>query len=118
MKILIVEDDIDLAGTLVRFLSRAEHSCVTVINYQEAVDHLSLNHPELVIADYQIPDGYGMEFLRTVHKKYPRTPVIMITGNASQSLQEVALRAGAAAYLRKPFSLTALAAAIREVWRR
>lgn len=112
MKVLIVDDDIELAGTLVRFLARSGHSCVTVINYEEAVDRLSWNHPEIVIADYQLPDGDGLEFLRTVHRKYPQTPVIIITGNHSQSLERAARTAGATAYLRKPFSLAALADAI------
>lgn len=115
VKILVVDDDFELAGTLVRFLTRAGHSCVTVISYQEAMHRLSWNHPDVVIADYQLPDGNGLEFLKTVHQKYPRTPVIMITGNHCQPLEEAAHNTGVAAYLRKPFSLTLLSEALRSV---
>jgi len=115
MKLLIVEDETELIATLVRFLSRAGHSCATALNYQAAMDHIARSYPQLVITNYQLPDGDGLGVIKAVRQKYPLTPVILMTGYHTPTLEEAARKAGAAAYLRKPFALTALAAAIRSV---
>jgi len=68
-----------------------------------------------VITNYRLPDGDGLRVIRTVQQRLPRAPVILMTGYHDSGLEEASLKAGAAAYLRKPFALTALADAIRAI---
>jgi len=113
LKLLIVDDEAELVATLVRFLSRTGHTGGTAFNLQAAKDYLAQNQPELVITNYRLPDGDGLEIVRLVRQKYPHTPVILMTGDHEPGLQETSRKAGVAVLLHKPFSLKALTDAIR-----
>lgn len=113
MKLLIVDDETELVATLVRFLGRTGHTSGTAFNLQTAKDYLAQSQPELVITNYRLPDGDGLEIVRLVRQKYPHTPVILMSGDHEPGLQQTSRKAGAAVFLRKPFSLKALTDAIR-----
>jgi len=112
VNLLIVDDEAELVGTLVRFLNRFGHDCVTAFNVQQAFDAIAQDRPELVITNYRLPDGDGFEVIKHVRQALPQTPVILMTGYHDSVLEQASRKAGVAAYLRKPFPLAALTRAI------
>lgn len=117
MKILLVEDETELADTFARFLKLSGHECVSTSNAQEAMNAVALHNPELVITDFCLPDGDGFDVTRYVRRNLPQTPVIFMTGNHRLGMEEQAYQAGAGVYLRKPLSLKALKKAIDAIVR-
>ena len=113
MKVLIVDDEVDLAETLARFLGRFGYGCMTALNVQKAIDLIIQNYPDLVITDYRLPDGDGFEVIKHVQQTLPQRPVIFMTGYHDPRLEQAARTAGAADYLRKPFTLAALTTAVQ-----
>jgi DNA-binding response OmpR family regulator len=94
LQLLLVEDCDDLALLMSRWLERAGHqvtSCATA-----EVARLALNHSrfDLILLDHVLPDGYGLELLRTLRHEGVTTPVILLTGSANEALINQALQAG------------------------
>jgi CheY-like chemotaxis protein len=103
-KILIVDDDPDVAETLRRFLERPARRYVVVVasSGEEAVAILRRDAPDLVLLDINMPGMSGLDVLRKIDR---RIPVIMVTGNTDSAPAE-ALKLGAFAYIPKPFDFT------------
>ena len=113
--ILIVDDEADLADSCARLLRRAGLNCVIAHNVKDALSLFDSEHPALVLSDITLPVGDGFEISRYVQQKSPGTPVILMTAYHSQNAEEEAARAGAARYLRKPFSNADLVAAVKSL---
>ena len=119
-RILVVEDDPDIAELIVRRLEKAEYVVDTVGNGREALDVLSARPPDLVVLDLMIPQIAGLEVCRLLRRD-PRTaavPVIMLTARAEEADRIVGLELGADDYLVKPFSPGELVARVRALLRR
>lgn len=106
MALILLADDDELVGEAVReALSARGHVVGIVGNGLEAVRVAELKRPALIILDCAMPEMNGIEALRqirlspTVH----RTPILMLTGRRSEMDREIAIRAGANDYLKKPF---------------
>jgi two-component system OmpR family response regulator len=111
-RILVVDDETDLTATYERLLRRRGHGVVAAASRGAglaAIDALPL---DLVIADLRLPDGDGLDLVRAARSV--ATPVIVITGLASEVSRRESLAAGASAYLSKPFSAAAFAALVDE----
>ena len=67
----------------------------------------------MIILDNQLPDGFGVDFITYVKKKYPQIKIIMISGFSTA--RDVALNNGADYFLEKPFSLESVNEAIDKV---
>jgi DNA-binding response OmpR family regulator len=105
--ILIVEDEVDLAAGFARLLRRRGWRVVTAGTCEAALVAVGGTHrPALAIVDHHLPDGDGFDVLRAACTT--GTPVIMITDQASTGARRLALDAGAAGFLGKPFSTQAL----------
>ena len=78
----------------------------------QAIERLALGAVELIVLDLNMPDMHGLDVLGFVrsHQKYRRIPIIVLTTRADDDSREAALRAGANAYLTKPFTPQTLAA--------
>lgn len=111
-KILIVEDDENLGATLKSFLRDEGHDVDLAQNLAEARD-VDLSQKELVILDWMLPDGQGIDFLRELRAAGKKTPVIMLTARTEVIDKVVGLESGADDYLTKPFEPRELAARIR-----
>jgi two-component system, chemotaxis family, chemotaxis protein CheY len=83
----------------------------------EAIERLAIGAVELMVLDLNMPDMHGFEVLSFIrgHSKYARVPVIVLTTRGDEASRETALRAGATAFMTKPFSPAALAAAAAEL---
>lgn len=117
-KILIVEDEVDLAGPIRDSLERQHHVVEMVHNGQEALQCLKVYKYDLVILDWMLPGMSGKEIVAQFRSTGGITPVIMLTARSSIEDKEAGFDAGADDYLTKPFHLTELHARVRALLRR
>jgi two-component system repressor protein LuxO len=102
-RILVVEDEADLAVTYDRLLRREGYRVVRAGSCVEALHALTSAPPALVIADLRLPDGDGLDIIRAAHARTPRIPVIVVTAFVSRAARDSARASGASAFLAKPF---------------
>jgi DNA-binding response OmpR family regulator len=113
--LLVVDDDVDLANACARVLKRAGFECLTTYDSPEALALFDSHRPALVLADINLPTGDGFDVARHVRERSPETPVVLMTTYHGANAPELALRAGAASYLRKPFSNAELIATVKSL---
>lgn len=111
-KILIVDDEADLATTCARLLSRMGHTPLVTLSGQEAIELIDTERPDLVLTDLRLPAVDGLAVVRHARRGEQKIPVILITAYTSEASRREALKEGAAVYLPKPFSAAQLEAAV------
>ncbi len=120
-RILVVEDEEDIAGLIRHTLERAGDGVVeTVGRGDEALRAITQQAPDLLILDLNLPVLSGTEICRILRQR-PETaqiPIIMLTARTSESDRVAGLDLGADDYVTKPFSLRELSARVRAVLRR
>jgi DNA-binding response OmpR family regulator len=79
-----------------------------------AEEYLEKENPSIVILDNKLPDGFGVDMISLIRKKYPSIKIIMISGFAA-SVKDVALYNGADVFLEKPFTKEQLYNAVKEL---
>lgn len=102
-RILVVEDERDLAVTYDRLLRREGYRVVTAGSQVEGLKAIEAAPPALVIADLRLPDGDGLDIVRAARARTPQIPVIVVTAFASRAARDAARASGASAFLAKPF---------------
>ena len=102
-KILAVDDDGEIGLVLEMILNDKELELDFVSSILSADEYLEKHKPALIILDNKLPDGFGVDFISYIRKKYPSLKIIMISGFSS--VRDVALENGADVFLEKPFSL-------------
>ena len=107
-RILVVEDEADLAVTYDRLLRREGYRVVTAASRGEGLKAIESAPPALVIADLRLPDGDGLDIVRAAYACAPRIPVIVVTAFASGAARDAARSSGASAFLAKPFVASVL----------
>jgi DNA-binding response OmpR family regulator len=112
-KILLVEDDGEIGLTLDLVLSKRTFELDYAGTLLAADEYLREQKPAVIILDNKMPDGYGVDFIIYVRKKYPTVRIIMISGFGSA--RDVALANGADVFLEKPFALEKVNEAIEKV---
>ena len=117
-KILLVEDDNDLANTVRTFLIFQRHAVETIADGRDALDHLLTFDYELVILDWELPRASGIEILREFRNRGANTPILMLTGKDAIDEKLTGLDSGADDYLTKPFDLRELGARVNSLLRR
>jgi two-component system, OmpR family, alkaline phosphatase synthesis response regulator PhoP len=119
-RILIVEDDPDIAELVARYLEKAGFISDRIASGREAVRQIMARAPDLVILDLMLPHMDGLEVCRTLrsNEKTAAIPIIMLTARADESERIVGLEIGADDYLAKPFSPGELVARVRALFRR
>jgi DNA-binding response OmpR family regulator len=119
-RILIVEDDQDIAHLLSHSLGRAGFGVQTLSSGQEVMAAVRRHRPDLVLLDLMLPGLDGLEVCRSLRGD-PLTaalPVIMLTARAEESDRIVGLELGADDYITKPFSPNEVVARVRALLRR
>jgi two-component system, OmpR family, alkaline phosphatase synthesis response regulator PhoP len=106
-RILVVEDEPDLAVTYDRLLRREGYRVVTAGSQVEGLKAIEAAPPALVIADLRLPDGDGLDIVRAARALPSPPPVLVATVLASRASRHAALAAGATAFLPKPFATEA-----------
>lgn len=118
MRILVVEDEPELANFLARTLREAAWAPDTVSTGRAALDALVLNDYDLMILDLGLPDLGGFEVCRRWRAQGGRTPILMLTARDALTDRVHGLDAGADDYLPKPFAIEELLARLRALARR
>lgn len=111
-KVLIIEDEADMCLLLNILLNGDEMELDHVKNLTAAAEYLQTEQPTVIILDNNLPDGYGVDFVSYIKKKYPSIKIIMITG-FDPSAKDVAIHNGADFFLEKPFTRDQLYNAIK-----
>lgn len=118
--ILLVEDEVEIAGFISNWLTAEGHNVRTVHDGRQAMSLLSAMDEEidLVILDLLLPGIHGMDICRRLRMTNDCTPILILTAKNSVEDKEQGLDAGADDYLTKPFHLRELAARARALLRR
>ena len=117
-KILLVEDDEQLANTLLAWLKKEQNIVEHVGTGNAALDMLRHYQYDVVILDWELPDLSGVNVCRQIRDEGCPVPVLMLTGKATLNDKETGLDSGCDDYLTKPFEYRELAARLRALLRR
>ena len=104
VKILIVDDEVNLLQSLSDVLKRKGYSVATARNGLEALEKLKERYFNMAIVDFKMPKMGGMELLEVMKERYPQTPVVILTGYGTIKSAVNTTKKGAYNYLIKPFS--------------
>ena len=119
-RVLVVEDDPDIAQLVAHYLEKAGFSADLVANGRDGLAAIAARPPDVLVLDLMLPHVDGLEICRVVRGN-PATaaiPIIMLTARAEESDRIVGLEIGADDYLAKPFSPNELVARVRALVRR
>lgn len=116
-RVLVVEDEEDIAFPLVRTLEREGYDVSWVDSGQKALDAMATS-PEVVILDLGLPDIDGLEVCRRAREAGFEGAIMIVTARAGELDRVVGLDYGADDYLAKPFGLAELQARVRALLRR
>jgi DNA-binding response OmpR family regulator len=116
-RVLVVEDDPNVAEVVARYLEREGYQVETVADGKEGLARALADPPELVVLDLMLPGLSGLEVCRHLRAEAP-VPVIMLTARGEEADRIAGLELGADDYLAKPFSPRELTARVKAVLRR
>lgn len=114
-EILIIDDDDAVAGVLSRSLERSGHQSVTCSSLAQGQAFCEADDPEVVLLDYQLPDGTAMDFLHWLQQQERRPQVVVLTGYGTIPLAVEAIKLGADQFLTKPPDLRSLAVLVERL---
>lgn len=106
--VLVVDDDPMLLSLLTDTLDSIGYDSVSEPDAESALERLSHNSIDIVVADINLPGIDGLELTRRVKKDRPEIPVILITGVSMKDIKSRAFKAGADGFLDKPFRITVI----------
>ena len=118
MRILVAEDEIDLADGLCAILKGNKYSVDVVYDGEEALTYLEAENYDAVVLDIMMPKVDGITVLKTIREQGNSIPVIMLTAKSELDDKIVGLDSGADDYLTKPFEVKELLARLRAITRR
>jgi DNA-binding response OmpR family regulator len=119
MRVLVVDDEKTVCAGVEKILLRGGHTVEKALSVAEALTHLAANPAfDVVLADLMMPVAGGLDLVNAVRGRWPRVPVLIMTGYASIASAIEVTRAGAIGYLPKPFTPDELEAALDQAVRR
>jgi DNA-binding response OmpR family regulator len=118
MKLLIVEDELELLNSTCVYLQKEDFVCEAASNFFEAEDKLLSYNYDVVILDINLPDGNGLDLLKFVKGKSPETGVLIVSAKDSLDDKLKGLDLGADDYITKPFHLAELNSRVNSLLRR
>jgi DNA-binding response OmpR family regulator len=118
MKILIIEDEQQLITSVIKYLKKEYFICETVSSIDEANEKLLSLVYDCIILDITLPDGNGLNLLRSLREDRRKDGVIIISARHSIEDKILGFKLGADDYLPKPFHLAELSARIGAIIRR
>lgn len=116
-RVLVVEDDRNVADVVVRYLEREGFDAVRVGDGYEALTRAEAEPPDIVVLDLMLPGLDGLEVCRRLRASTP-VPVIMLTARGEEDDRIAGFEVGADDYVSKPFSPRELTARVKAVLRR
>jgi CheY-like chemotaxis protein len=105
MRILVVDDDSVFREELAELLREESHTVTVAPSVQKALEGLERDETDVVLTDLKMPRRGGLDLLREVRKRWPRTFVVVVTGYGTVETALEAMKLGAFDYVRKPFRI-------------
>jgi len=118
IRVLLVEDHDRLAGFIVRGLAAAGFTTDHVATFDDALAALSTTRYDEIALDLGLPDGDGLDIVKTLREHQNSIPILIITARDGLQDKVAGLNAGADDYLLKPFEMEELVARLRALLRR
>lgn len=118
MKILIVEDEAELAKSISEYLSGEDYLCENAGTFNEAMSKIEVFDYDCILLDIMLPDGNGLKILEELKKQQKQDGVIIISAKNALDDKIEGLKLGADDYLTKPFHLSELMARVYSIIRR
>lgn len=118
MKILVIEDEKELAASIGQYLADENYLCEFATTFKEAIDKIESFEYDCILLDLMLPGGDGLKILQEIKALNKQEGVIIISAKNSLDDKIKGLQIGADDYLAKPFHLPELAARIYSVIRR
>jgi DNA-binding response OmpR family regulator len=117
MKILVIEDEANIAQVIRLYLEQAGYQVLTASDGVAGLELHAREHPDLVILDLMLPALDGMEVCRRI-RAWANTPILMLTARQSEEDRIAGLELGADDYLVKPFSPREVVSRVKAILRR
>ncbi len=108
MRILIIEDEVTLSKTLSEGLKESGYQNDIAENLNDGRYFLDIRNYDLVLIDWMLPDGSGMDLIPEIKDKRPKTAIIVLSARDDKESEIEALRSGADDYIKKPFDFDIL----------
>ena len=118
MRILIAEDEVEIARALKVLLEKNKCAVDIVHNGKDAWDFISQGDFDVIVLDIMMPEVDGLEVLRRTREKHIATPVMLLTARSEIEDRVAGLNAGADDYLPKPFAASEFIARVKALGRR
>ena len=118
MRLLIAEDDLDLAEALTAFLEKNQYTVDAVHNGTTALDYAGTGEYDAIILDIMMPKMDGLQVLTQLRDNGVSTPVMLLTAKGEKDDRVAGFNSGADDYLPKPFAPDELLARVRAMLRR
>lgn len=118
MSVLLVEDDIDLATTIVDYLEIESIDCDHASNGLMGLSLIETNHYQMIILDINMPKMDGLTLCNTLRARGMDTPILMLTARDSLENKLQGFAAGSDDYLIKPFAMQELVARVQVLAKR
>lgn len=110
MRILIVEDEITLNKTIAEGLQEFGYQTDSSESFKDAEYYIGIRNYDLVLTDWMLEDGDGVDLIGIIKQKSPRTSVVVISAKDDKESEIKALKSGADDYIKKPFDFDILVA--------
>src|SRR4051794_23527147 len=118
VKILIIEDEVELVKSLTVYLRDENYVCEVAGNHREALKKIDLYNYDCILLDISLPDGSGLDILKELKANNKLDGVLIISAKDSVEDRVEGLKLGADDYLPKPFHLPELSARVAAIIRR
>ncbi|EPR69570.1 response regulator transcription factor [Cyclobacterium qasimii] len=117
-KILLIEDDKDIAELVVLHLNNVGYAVESVNTFAKGMDCALNNQYQLILLDLMLPDGDGLDICRNLRMEKIQTPIVMLTAKTEEIDKVLGLESGADDYIGKPFSIREFIARVKAIIRR
>lgn len=118
VKILIIEDEVELVKSIVSYLKEENYICESANSFNAAINKIELYDYDCILLDISLPGGTGLEILKQLKANGKTDGVLIISAKNSVDDRVEGLHLGADDYLAKPFHLSELSARVAAIIRR
>ena len=118
MKLLLIEDEKELALSIQKYLTDKDFVCEWVYNKKDAIEKISIYDYDCILLDLMLPDGNGFDILKELKHQNKTEGIIIISANETLATRIEGFEIGADDYLTKPFHLSELLVRIQALIRR
>ena len=113
--VFLIDDEPVVRGAVRRVLEAEGLSVATADDAAQGLAHPAAVTCRAVLCDLMLPDGSGIDVIRSLKRRRPALPIVMITGYPTPGREALAVEAGAVGFLPKPFEPSELLRVVREV---